>query len=119
MYSYPKYPVTTLIDLIKDLEVSVIPKMHGILPIRKAQAITGAQAMFAILYARSLFECLGLRDYGGPNPTIEDVVKLRSYFEIQEQIDKKASAEVLDLKKFESDTKGEVGTKSAGATPKS
>jgi hypothetical protein len=142
MYSYPKYPCEVLIELIKDLEVCVIPKMHGILPIRKAQAITGAQALFAILYTRSLFECLGIRDYGGPNPTIEDVVKLRSYFEIIEQIDKKASAEELNLDKLnsepdvaaqasttkpkseksksrrKSETSG-VGTKSAGATPKS
>jgi len=138
-YSYPKYPYETLIELIKDLEVSVIPKMHGILPIRKAQAMTGAQALFAILYTRSLFECLGLRDYGGPNPSIEDVVKLRSYFEIVEQVDKKAEAEELDLAvlaekaeedaerasetasnmaKIKSSTSG-VGTKSAGATPKS
>jgi hypothetical protein len=118
MYSYPKYPTEVLIEQIKTLEVCVIPKMHGILPIRKAQAITGAQALFAILYARSLFECLGLKDYGGPNPTIEDVVKLRSYFEIVEKISKEASAQELDPKRFESDTSG-VGPESADAKPES
>lgn len=117
--SHPKYPTPILIDSIKDLEVTVIPKMNGILPIRKAQAITGAQALFAILYTRSVFEHLGFKDYGGPNPRFEDVVKLRNYFDVEEATKKKFESEPFDLKAFESEVPVSGDSQEADATPKS
>lgn len=93
--SFPIYPLEKLTELIKELEVAVIPKMNGVLPVRRSEAITGAQAMFAIQYFRVLTELLGLKDFNLGKPTAYDIDKVRSYFEIQQAIDKKVSQDMV------------------------
>jgi hypothetical protein len=93
--SFPIYPLEKLMELIKELEVAVIPKMNGILPIRRSEAITGAQAMFALAYFRVLTDMLDIPNLAlGSMPT-ESRNKVRTYFDIQRAIEDKVATDLV------------------------
>lgn len=98
LYSYPVYDITTLVSFIKTLEVSVLPKLNGILPVRKNEALTGAQALFALNFLQALREILGLKEVlPGARLSDSSIKLLSNYFTFTEHVDSEATRAMLDF----------------------
>jgi hypothetical protein len=75
------FPLQKVWDLVESLEITIIPKLHGVLPMRRSQTITGAKALYALNFVKSIKEMTGMK-VKGSGPFFDNLEEYPSYLDV-------------------------------------